>query len=121
MIKNNQTVIIGGLIQNTVNNSTTGIPLLDDIPLLGYLFKDKNNSIEKDNLVILISPKIISSTKTLASITNKHNKKFLASLKKEKQPLPGARKMVIVSPDYIKRSNIKTKADNNKNNKKLHN
>ena len=125
MIKNNQTVIIGGLIQNTVNNSTTGIPLLDDIPLLGYLFKDKNSSVEKDNLVILISPKIISSTKTLVSITNKHNKKFLASLEKEKQPLPGARKMVIVSPDYIKpsniKTNIKTKADNNKNNKKLHN
>ena len=44
MIKNNQTVIIGGLIQNTVNNSTTGIPLLDDIPFLGYLFKGKNDS-----------------------------------------------------------------------------
>ncbi len=122
MIKNNQTVIIGGLIQNTVNNSTTGIPLLDDIPFLGYLFKDKNSSLEKDNLVILISPKIISSSKTLLSITNKRNKKFLASLKKEKQPLPGARKMVIVSPDYVKppdiktniKTNIKTKADNNK-------
>jgi len=110
MIKNNQTVIIGGLIQNTVNKSTTGIPLLDDIPLLGYLFKDKNSSVEKDNLVILISPKIISSSKTLLNITNKHNKKFLTSLKNEKQPLPGARKMVIVSPDYIKEPlKIKTK------------
>ncbi len=108
MIKNNQTVIIGGLIQNTVNNSTTGIPLLDDIPFLGYLFKDKSSSIEKDNLVILISPKIISSARTLLNITNRHNKKFLTSLQKEKQPLPGARKMIIVSPDYIKPSNIKT-------------
>ena len=108
MIKNNQTVIIGGLIQNTVNNSVTGIPLLDDIPLLGYLFKDKNSSVEKDNLVILISPKIISSSRTLLSITNKHDKKFLTSLKKEKQPLPGARKMIIVSPDYIKQLKIKT-------------
>ncbi len=103
MIKNNQTVIIGGLIQNTVNNSTTGIPLLDDIPFLGYLFKNKSSSVEKDNLVILISPKIILSTKTLLGITNEHNKSFLNTFKNSKEPLPGVKKMIVVSPNYVKK------------------
>jgi general secretion pathway protein D len=102
LVKNNQTVIIGGLIQNTVNNTTTGIPFLEDIPIIGYLFKDKNNSLVKDNLVILISPKIISSSGKLLNITDRHNEKFLNNLRKGNNPLPGAEKMVIVSPAYFK-------------------
>jgi general secretion pathway protein D len=101
LVKNNQMVIIGGLIQNTVNNTTTGIPFLEDIPLLGYLFKDTTHQIQKDNLVILISPKIISSSKELLNITNKHNRKFLKSLKKGNEHLPGVKKMIIVSPKYV--------------------
>jgi len=110
LVKNNQTVIIGGLIQNTVNNTTTGIPLLDDIPLLGYLFKDSSNQIEKDDLVILISPKIISSSKELLGITNNRDKKFLRTLKHGKEPLPGVKKMVIISPEYINKNKSSEKA-----------
>ncbi|MHB1665037.1 MAG: type II secretion system secretin GspD [bacterium] len=104
LVKNNQMVIIGGLIQNSINNTTTGIPFLEDIPLLGYLFKDKTHQIQKDNLVILISPKIISSAEELLNITNKRNRKFLQSLKKDNEPLPGAKKMIIVSPKYVNKN-----------------
>jgi general secretion pathway protein D len=101
LVKNNQMVVIGGLIQNSINNTTTGIPLLEDIPILGYLFKDTTRQLQKDNLVILISPKIISSSKELLNITSKHNKKFLKSLKKGNEPLPGVKRMLIVSPEYV--------------------
>ncbi|MHB1694128.1 MAG: hypothetical protein ACYCUW_09675, partial [bacterium] len=60
--------------------------------------------IQKDNLVILISPKIISSAEELLNITNKRNRKFLQSLKKDNEPLPGAKKMIIVSPKYVNKN-----------------
>ncbi|MHB8231979.1 MAG: type II secretion system secretin GspD [bacterium] len=100
-VKNNQMVIIGGLIQNTVNNNTTGIPFLEDIPLLGYLFKDRQKSIEKDNLVMLISPKIVKTFGTIRKITNDKNRKFVNFENKTGQKLPGIKNFITVSPSFI--------------------
>ncbi|MHB1660787.1 MAG: type II secretion system secretin GspD [bacterium] len=102
-VKNNQTVIIGGLIQNTVNNSTSGIPFLEDIPLLGYLFKDKQKSIEKDNLVMLISPKIVNADgESIGKITRDKNRKFINFMNKNGQKLPGIKNYITISPSFVK-------------------
>jgi len=52
-----KTLILGGLISNTHNNSSQGIPYLDRIPLLGNAFSYKGNSTQRTELVILITPK----------------------------------------------------------------
>ncbi len=46
-VNNGDTAVIGGIYEETVNNDVTKIPLLGDLPLLGYLFKTTNKSVEK--------------------------------------------------------------------------
>ena len=60
MIKDGQTLVIAGLIRDKVINVTNKVPLLGDIPILGYLFRHKNKTTQKKNLLIFITPKIVT-------------------------------------------------------------
>ena len=59
VVKDNETVVIGGLIDESSGTSTYKVPLLGDIPLLGWLFKSVVKSREKTNLFVFITPHII--------------------------------------------------------------
>lgn len=54
--KNGQVVVIGGLMQNKDSDNQAGAPGLSDVPVLGYLFKQKRKSTTKSELVILLRP-----------------------------------------------------------------
>ena len=60
-LKDGYTMGIGGLISTNFNTAINKVPLLGDIPLIGYLFKQKNNTNTADNLVIFITAKTISA------------------------------------------------------------
>lgn len=60
VIGDGQTLIIGGLIKDKITKGATKIPLLGDMPLLGYLFKSKKDTQDKTELLIFVSPKIIT-------------------------------------------------------------
>lgn len=64
-----QTVVIGGLMQNTKTETDSKIPWLGDIPLLGNLFKHKIKSNGKTELLIFLTPKIVRQATELASMT----------------------------------------------------
>jgi MSHA biogenesis protein MshL len=57
--KSGEIVVIGGLMQSIISESESKTPLLGDIPILGNLFKNKNNSEIKKELVILIRPTVV--------------------------------------------------------------
>ncbi|WP_440993864.1 type IV pilus secretin PilQ [Cysteiniphilum litorale] len=59
MVKNGQTVVLGGIYEKTVAHSKSKVPFLGDIPLLGWLFSSVSNSSENKELLIFITPKII--------------------------------------------------------------
>jgi type IV pilus secretin PilQ/predicted competence protein len=59
MVRNNETLVIGGLISDSDLETIRKIPLIGDIPLLGALFKYRSTSKTKSELVILITPRII--------------------------------------------------------------
>jgi general secretion pathway protein D len=61
VIRDKQTMVIGGLIRDNVTSSESKVPFLGDIPLLGWLFKYKTTSVEKVNLMIFITPYIIKN------------------------------------------------------------
>lgn len=61
MIKDKQTIVIGGLMGDSSTSSNYQVPLLGDIPLLGWLFKTKGQRREKTNLYIFITPHIIET------------------------------------------------------------
>ena len=67
-VKNNQQVIIGGLIQKRVEDKTTKVPLLGDIPLLGLAFKSKVKVKSKSELIIVMTPKLITGDKSTPSL-----------------------------------------------------
>jgi type IV pilus assembly protein PilQ len=59
LIKTGETVVLGGVYQQSNTKSTSKVPLLGDIPLLGALFRDDLNSATKRELLIFITPKIL--------------------------------------------------------------
>ncbi len=68
VVNDQQTVVIGGLIQEKDIYNVSKVPLLGDIPLLGYLFKYSTKSKRKTNLLILLTPYIIKDQLDLQSI-----------------------------------------------------
>jgi type II secretory pathway component GspD/PulD (secretin) len=64
-VESGSTVVIGGLIKEKNIDVDSGIPLLKDIPLLGYLFKNKRKSTEKTELLIFITPELVAKTAKL--------------------------------------------------------
>ncbi len=62
MIPSGNTLVLGGLIQDDVRESNTKVPVLGDIPVLGYLFRADSKSRQKANLIIFITPSIVGDT-----------------------------------------------------------
>ena len=61
LVKNSDTVVIGGLLRDNVTETTDKIPLLGDIPIIGWLFKSRAKNIVKTNLLLLLTPTIIKA------------------------------------------------------------
>ncbi len=69
VVKDRETVVIGGLMQDKGEDQLTKIPLLGDIPLVGWLFRWKSVSKNKTNLLIFITPSVVKEAESLAQIT----------------------------------------------------
>jgi type IV pilus assembly protein PilQ len=63
-VNNGDTAVIGGIFEETNNNDVTKVPLLGDIPIIGYLFKTTNKATEKTELLIFLTPRIIKESVT---------------------------------------------------------
>ncbi len=69
--ENGRTIALGGLISTNFQDTITKVPLLGDIPILGWLFKRKDVTERKTNLLVFITPHIIRSAEDLERLTNK--------------------------------------------------
>jgi len=74
-VKHNQTIVLGGLIEENKTDGRTGVPILNRIPILGFLFGKKSASIEKKELIILITPRVITSLEDVNAVTEEFKKK----------------------------------------------
>jgi len=70
-VKNKRTIVIGGLIRDDVTNIEQKIPLLGDIPLLGLLFRKQIKQRTRTNLLVFITPHIITEDMDIEKITEK--------------------------------------------------
>ena len=59
LVNDGQTVVLGGILQTTARDSSTKVPYLGDIPVLGNLFKTSTKTDNKDELLIFVTPKIV--------------------------------------------------------------
>mgnify|MGYP003676547164 CR=1 FL=1 len=62
MTYDGETIVLGGIYEKTVNRKENQVPLLGDIPFLGWLFKSTSNNIINTELLIFITPKIVRTT-----------------------------------------------------------
>jgi len=80
-IKDAETMVIGGMIGDSTQLGTYKVPLLGDIPILGWLFKSRSSSREKTNLYVFITPRIIRN-QTDAGRINQEKSELLEKEKK---------------------------------------
>lgn len=59
LVKNGETIVLGGIFQSVETKSTTKVPLLGDIPVVGNLFKRNQRDTEKNELLIFITPRLL--------------------------------------------------------------
>jgi len=65
LVNNGDTIVLGGIYEQVTRDEVDKVPLLGDIPVLGYLFKHKLVSDEKAELLIFVTPKILKDTLSL--------------------------------------------------------
>jgi len=81
VVENRHTIVIGGLMQTHQEKSHHGIPLLKDIPILGYLFGSKGYTTMKTELLFVITPHVIQTQEEADALTVEFAKK-VESLRK---------------------------------------
>ncbi len=59
LVNNGETVVLGGIFQHNITNTTDKVPLLGDLPYLGRLFKRTYESVGKSELLIFVTPKVV--------------------------------------------------------------
>jgi general secretion pathway protein D len=68
VVKDNETIVISGLMGDSTEADTYKVPLLGDIPVLGWLFKTHSTSREKTNLYVFLTPHIVRTQKDAADL-----------------------------------------------------
>jgi general secretion pathway protein D len=68
-VRDKDTVMLGGFIKNAKSTSRSGVPLLQDIPLLGALFSQHNNSKAREELIVLMRPTVLKTPEIAAANT----------------------------------------------------
>lgn len=84
MADDGATVILGGLIDEDVQESVQKVPLLGDIPLLGHLFKSTSNTKRKRNLMVFLRPTIVRDGKLMNDLS-KEKYNFIRALELQKK------------------------------------
>ncbi|NII11280.1 type II secretion system secretin GspD [Oleiagrimonas sp. C23AA] len=75
-VQSGQTVLLGGLIQQDEGTTDTGIPGLNHIPVLGRLFGTTSRHRNRTELLVLITPRVISDSDDARTITDEYQRKF---------------------------------------------
>jgi general secretion pathway protein D len=70
---NNQTIVIGGLMSTQTTQVENKVPILGDIPLLGYAFKYKTKNTQKTELIVFMTPHIVRSPDDLSRLAKQEN------------------------------------------------
>ncbi len=76
VVRDRQTVVIGGLVRDDVKETQSKVPILGDIPLIGMLFRSTTKRAEKIDLIIFLTPHIVRTGADLQDITYKKEKEW---------------------------------------------
>ena len=74
--KSDQTIVIGGLMSSQKNDTETKVPILGDIPILGYAFKRRSNDTVKSELLIFLTPHVVATPEELATLSSNERRQL---------------------------------------------
>ena len=80
IVKDSETVVIGGLIGDVYQDNVTKVPWLGDIPFLGWAFKTQTKSLVKTNLLVFLTPRIVREPRDLEYETIRKREEFEAKV-----------------------------------------
>jgi general secretion pathway protein D len=86
LVRDGQTIIVGGLMEDRIRTSESKVPWLGDIPGLGWLFRYQNDTVEKQNLLIFLTPTIIREDQDVQRLYEEKKAKMLEY--KDRHDLP---------------------------------
>jgi general secretion pathway protein D len=75
-VHNGETIVLGGLISDKVTNGTSGVPFLYKLPVIGSLFGATSKNDSKTELVIMITPRVVTSKQDSREISNEFKRKL---------------------------------------------
>jgi general secretion pathway protein D len=75
-VQHNQAIIIGGLINSKKSDAASGVPWLAQIPFLRWLFGTETKSVSKSELIIMITPRVITSLDDVDAVSDEFKKKL---------------------------------------------
>jgi general secretion pathway protein D len=79
-VKDDQTIVLGGLITEKRDQGDSGVPFFKDLPYLGYLFGKKSDSTVKTELIILLTPRVIVSLDDVDAVSSEFRTKVGAAI-----------------------------------------
>jgi general secretion pathway protein D len=99
VVKDQQTIVLGGLQKNVQTQSVNKVPFLGEIPIIGYFFRDTATRGERRNLILMLTPHVIESQDDFRAIFKRkmeEHREFVARFRKEGDTF-------IVGVDYAKK------------------
>jgi len=111
LVEDGQLIVLGGLIDETVNQSEQKVPLLGDIPLMGNLFKSRTSSTEKRNLMLFLQPSILREERSASAYSSRkysfmrasqleQNREGIALMPGENVPILPERPRAFIPPPF---------------------
>jgi general secretion pathway protein D len=88
VVKNGDTVALGGLITESISKSKSGVPYLAKVPLLGALFRDTNDTTTRTELILLITPRVMRDDAEFQNVMDDLRNEFQSLKKVFKEPAP---------------------------------
>ncbi len=76
LVKSGETVVVGGLLDKKSSTIVNKVPFLGDLPLIGWLFRQTKEKVEKSNLILFIKPTILRESDDYSVVTSKEYNKY---------------------------------------------
>jgi general secretion pathway protein D len=90
-VKDGESLALGGLMQDRSSVGRSQVPILGEVPVVGNLFKFKDDAIKRTELVIIITPRVVRDLNQMRGITDEFRDRLNLSLRPQRQAPPRLR------------------------------
>lgn len=108
VVQSGETVLLGGLISENEQNSDASVPGLSKIPILGKLFGTTDRKRQRTELIVMITPQVITNSEEARTVTEEYQRRFQAIPPLRGAPLPAASTRVEPAPSIPQSAPVQT-------------